>query len=110
MHPVAVQLLYNRGLTTAIEIYTHLADRGTEHDPALLPDLPKAAARLAGVVRAGEPVGVYGDFDVDGLTGAAVMDRIIATTPGMIGWPRNWTKVCVRWFRVAVRQVFRCYW
>jgi single-stranded-DNA-specific exonuclease len=73
VHPVAVQLLYNRGLTTAIEIYTHLADRGAEYDPALLPDLPKAAARLAGAVRAGEPVGVYGDFDVDGLTGAAVL-------------------------------------
>jgi single-stranded-DNA-specific exonuclease len=70
---VAVQLLFNRGLVTAEAIYTHLADRGTEHAASLLPDLPRAAARLAAALRAGEPVGVYGDFDVDGLTGAAVL-------------------------------------
>jgi single-stranded-DNA-specific exonuclease len=82
IHPVALQLLYNRGFQTADAIAAHLDLRAEEHDPALLPDLPKAAERIARAVRGGEPVGVYGDFDVDGLTGAAVLSESVRLVGG----------------------------
>ncbi len=38
-----------------------------------LPDLDRAVDRLARACRAGETVAVYGDFDVDGVTAAALL-------------------------------------
>ena len=42
-------------------------------DPSLLIDMDAAAERLAGAVMAGETVGVFGDYDVDGACSAALM-------------------------------------
>src|SRR5439155_1264331 len=39
--------------------------------PLLLKDMARAATRLADALAAGEPIAVYGDYDVDGITGAA---------------------------------------
>ena len=42
-------------------------------DPSLLIDMDAAADRLADAVVAGETVGVFGDYDVDGACSAALM-------------------------------------
>lgn len=42
-------------------------------DPSHLKDMDKAAARVAAAVTAGEPVGVFGDYDVDGATSSALL-------------------------------------
>ncbi len=39
----------------------------------VLPDLEKAVERLAKACREGEPVAVFGDYDVDGITSAALL-------------------------------------
>ncbi len=39
--------------------------------PSLLHDMERATRRLAEAVTAGERIAVYGDYDVDGMTGAA---------------------------------------
>lgn len=49
--------------------------RETLPDPAGFKDMEKAAARLADAVRGGEPVAVFGDFDVDGASSAALLLR-----------------------------------
>jgi single-stranded-DNA-specific exonuclease len=41
--------------------------------PLLLKDMARAATRLADALAAGERIAVYGDYDVDGITGAAEM-------------------------------------
>lgn len=38
------------------------------HDPMLLPDMDKAAARIKRAIAADELIAVYGDYDVDGIT------------------------------------------
>ncbi len=48
----------------------------------LLPDLDRAAARLLTACAAGEPIGICGDFDVDGLTGTAILASVIRTLGG----------------------------
>lgn len=45
------------------------------HSPFLLPDMEAAVDRLRLAIARGERVFVHGDFDVDGLTGAAVLYR-----------------------------------
>ncbi|WP_255591408.1 single-stranded-DNA-specific exonuclease RecJ [Geminicoccus harenae] len=44
-------------------------------DPSHLADMDKAAARLVQAVRDREPVGIIGDYDVDGATSAALLSR-----------------------------------
>ena len=54
------------------------------HDPALLPDLPRAVARLADAVRAGETIFVHGDYDVDGQCATAILTRVLRHAGGTV--------------------------
>ncbi len=45
-------------------------------DPSQLRDMDLAAVRLAGAIMAGESVAVFGDYDVDGATSAALLHRL----------------------------------
>lgn len=42
-------------------------------DPLLLPDMTRAAARVAAAIQAGETVAVHGDYDVDGISGTSLL-------------------------------------
>lgn len=42
-------------------------------DPSTLADMDRAAERLAAAIIAGETCGVFGDYDVDGTSGAAIL-------------------------------------
>ena len=44
-------------------------------DPSRLRDMDKAADRLADAITGGEPVAVFGDYDVDGATSSALLHR-----------------------------------
>src|SRR5579883_1546232 len=46
-------------------------------DPSHLKDMDKAVARLARAVTAGETIAVFGDYDVDGATSAALLQRFL---------------------------------
>src|SRR5919206_3129976 len=66
-------LLYCRGYRTADEIANFFLGTAIEHDPFLLPDMEEAVERIAEAVRIEERVAIYGDFDCDGITSAAVL-------------------------------------
>jgi single-stranded-DNA-specific exonuclease len=46
-------------------------------DPDTLTDMPKAAARIADAVERHEQVAIFGDYDVDGATSAAVLAKFL---------------------------------
>lgn len=46
-------------------------------DPATLTDMDAAAERLAGAIRNGEKVGIFGDYDVDGAASSALLKRFL---------------------------------
>lgn len=46
-------------------------------DPAIFSDMEAAATRLADAIAAGEAIVVFGDYDVDGATSAAVLIRYL---------------------------------
>ena len=50
-------------------------------NPSRFRDMDRAAARLADAVEAGTPVGVFGDYDVDGAAAAALLVNVL----GMLG-------------------------
>ena len=72
--PLLIQLMYNRGLTDPeqIESFTK-ADSSLSGDPQLLPDIHQAVNRVYRGLLSGEKIAVYGDFDVDGITGTATL-------------------------------------
>lgn len=47
------------------------------HDPSLIPDLDRAAERLLRALAQREPIAVYGDYDVDGITATAILVRTL---------------------------------
>jgi len=46
-------------------------------DPSVFADMDKGASRLADAVEAGETIAIFGDYDVDGATSAAVLTLIL---------------------------------
>ena len=74
IHPLTAQLLYNRGLFSPEQAKARLSTSGDAWpDPFLLPDMDRAVDALLAARSAQEPVVVYGDFDADGITGAALL-------------------------------------
>jgi single-stranded-DNA-specific exonuclease len=53
-------------------------------DPSHLKDMDKAATRIAAAIRAGEPIAVFGDYDVDGATSSALLHRFISQAGGRV--------------------------
>ena len=47
------------------------------HDPDLMLGMSEAVPRLLRAIEQGEPILVYGDYDVDGTTGTAVLLRAL---------------------------------
>src|ERR1700753_2158240 len=64
--PVVAQLLINRGISHGASAAAFLEPRFKElHAPQLLPNMDRAAERIARAVKAGEKITLYGDYDVD---------------------------------------------
>jgi single-stranded-DNA-specific exonuclease len=53
-------------------------------DPSHLHDLDRAVLRLAAAVEAAEPVGLLGDYDVDGATSLALLARYLQAVGGQV--------------------------
>lgn len=76
--PTLAQLLIHRGLTGADSARRFLDPRLSELSPPDdMADREAAADRLARAIRAGETIVVFGDYDVDGTTSAAVLADIL---------------------------------
>jgi len=75
---LVTQLLLARGCARE-EVETHRAPtlRHFMPDPSIFRDMDRAAARLADAVQAREAVTIYGDYDVDGATSAALLIRLL---------------------------------
>jgi single-stranded-DNA-specific exonuclease len=52
--------------------------KGLMPDPSSVHDMDKGAARLANAITAGEPIAIFGDYDVDGACSSALMQRFLA--------------------------------
>jgi single-stranded-DNA-specific exonuclease len=72
--PIVAQLLLNRDLSDLPAARRFLeAPLNGLHPPDLLPGVAEAADRLLKAIRDGRRICVYGDYDVDGTTGTAIL-------------------------------------
>ncbi len=72
--PIVAQLLLNRNVSAPDQARRFLdAPLAGLHPPELLPGVAEAAHRLYDATRTGRRICVYGDYDVDGTTGTAIL-------------------------------------
>jgi single-stranded-DNA-specific exonuclease len=79
------RLLAQRGLRTPAEAHSFLRPALDDlHDPFLMKDLRAAAERLDQAIAMGERIFVFGDYDVDGLTSAAMLTEVLSSLGGRV--------------------------
>jgi len=85
--PLVAQILHNRGIDDPDEARCFLAPKLTElHDPLELPGVAVAAKCLAAAAQGGEKIVIYGDYDVDGMTGTAILHQAISLVGGNVSF------------------------
>jgi single-stranded-DNA-specific exonuclease len=81
-------LLANHGIVDPADAAAFLDRRpGPAPNPAGLPNLASAVARIGAALDAGEQIGIFGDYDADGITATAVLTlalRAAAIDPAQI--------------------------
>jgi single-stranded-DNA-specific exonuclease len=83
--PVVAQLLLNRGVEQPEEVRRFLdAPLSGLHPPEALPGVAEAADLLLKAVREGRKIRVYGDYDVDGITGTAILKQVLHAAGGKV--------------------------
>jgi single-stranded-DNA-specific exonuclease len=69
-----VHILHNRGCDTPEAIEKFFAPSLSDlHDPFLMKDMEKAVDRIIRAIHAQEKILIHGDYDTDGITGAALL-------------------------------------
>lgn len=75
---LVTQLLLSRGCPPdALAAHRAPSIRAFMPDPSIFRDMDRAADRLADAVVGGEMVAIFGDYDVDGATSAALLVRVL---------------------------------
>ena len=74
LSPLLCQILINRGITDAEMARKFLAPSLHDlHDPYLLSGMDVSVRRIVTAIQMNEQIAVYGDYDVDGVTGTALL-------------------------------------
>src|SRR5512138_2441509 len=72
--PILKQILFNRGLATDAEARAFLkAEPTANNDPFQLIGMEATVDRICYALQHNEPVAIYGDYDVDGVTATALL-------------------------------------
>jgi len=61
------QVLFSRGLDTTEKAHEFLQNSMAEHNPLLMKGMEEAAEIIKTSILMGNPIVVYGDYDVDGV-------------------------------------------
>ena len=84
LEPLVARVLAARGLGDADDARRFCNPVLTAmHDPGLLPGAERAAERLLEALKQGEKIVVFGDYDVDGICGAALLFNTLAAIDPM---------------------------
>jgi single-stranded-DNA-specific exonuclease len=84
---VAAALLLARGIVDPEAAALHLEPKLTRlHDPSALPGMKAATQRIARAIESGETILVHGDYDVDGVTGTALLMRLFELVGAHAVW------------------------
>ncbi len=77
--PLLARLMTARAVTTPEAAGGFLNARLSEHlrSPMLFRQMPAASERIVRALGEGQRIGIYGDYDVDGISGSAILVRFL---------------------------------
>ena len=85
--PVVAQLLICRGVYSPTSAAQFLDPKlSSLRDPGQLPGCSSAAEHIHKTISAGRRIVIYGDYDVDGMTGTAILHECIKMLGGNVGY------------------------
>jgi single-stranded-DNA-specific exonuclease len=93
--PILAALLINRGYADASSARTFLTPTYAQlHEPYLMLGMKEAVRRVQQAIDAQEPILIYGDYDVDGTTGTAILLRALKLLGARAGFhvPHRFTE------------------
>jgi len=86
-NPLVAAILYRRGIHTVADAtaFMHPAQHATP-DPFCIPNVQAAVERIVLAIHRGECVGIFGDYDADGITSTAILTQALghALEPGKV--------------------------
>jgi single-stranded-DNA-specific exonuclease len=81
--PILRQILYNRGYATNDRARAYLkAETDFNTDPFQMIGMDTAIARILQAIEQKEPIAIYGDYDVDGVTATALLVQTLRVLGG----------------------------
>ncbi len=85
--PLLARLLINRGIKDGLSARHFLSPQLTQlHDPFLLNDMTPAAERIGQAIKKKEDILIYGDYDVDGITGVTLLVSALKKWGGRVSY------------------------
>jgi len=84
LHPLIVQVLYNRDIKDSDAVLTFLEGGKDGANPFALQGMHEAVSRVRRALRHGERIAVYGDFDADGVTATALLVQTLEALGGRV--------------------------
>ena len=76
--PLLAQLLINRGLTDTDAASIFLRPKLVQLiQPEMMPGIEPAVKRIAQAMKDGQKITIYGDYDVDGITGLSILFQLL---------------------------------
>jgi single-stranded-DNA-specific exonuclease len=82
-NPLVAAILYRRGLQTVDDahVFMHPGEQ-PPLDSYRIPNMDRAVERILRSIAEGETVGIFGDYDVDGITSTAILTQALRHTLG----------------------------
>ena len=83
--PILRQILFNRGIATVADAEPFLDARTNFNtDPFQMKGMRLAVDRIQTALREGQPIAIYGDYDVDGVTATALLVQVLGALGGNV--------------------------
>ncbi len=83
--PILRQVLFNRGLVTPQEAHSFLhGELSFDADPFQLTGMAQAVERIRLALVQHEPIAIYGDYDVDGVTATVLLVEFLRALGGQV--------------------------
>ncbi len=83
--PIIQQVLFNRGLASSEEAEAFLDARTDfDTDPFQMKGMRIAVDRIRAALRDSQPIAIYGDYDVDGVTATALLVQVLRALGGNV--------------------------
>ncbi len=87
INPVLAQLLFERNIDSPEGVNEFLHPELEHlHDPYLMLNMKEAVSRITTALRDGENILIYGDYDVDGITGVSLLYEALFKLGGKVSF------------------------